>query len=277
MKLAIATLFATISSGHAFLAPATTTTTTTSRSTALSMSSPDRRSFLTQSTATAAAPTLALGNRIGSGSYGTVHEGYLLHSKEDIVPCVAKRYWSRDEIEINIPQRVCGEKRGVRTGLAYAKKEEERLSSEEVESRAERCRHYWEVERHCFQKLEDRKEDGDEIRGKATPAFLGVFGDDGSGSESLGEMEGYGLISTKKGGGGWFNNGNEKEEDCHKWMVFEIVKSVEEEGCALTLLDAMEVSITSLYHVMLLRTNNYYTSFNALHCTLDGLERQTHQ
>jgi hypothetical protein len=168
-----------------------------------------------------------------------VHECWLIKSKDDVQSCVAKRAWSYKEIEANVPKKVNDSDKVVaRTGLAYAKKEMDKvqLPAEEVKTRAERCKHYWEVEMHCFEKIEKMKDD-DDLLNKATPAFLGTFHDDGSGPDY--EMiDGYGLLDDNKEGG-WFSNSEEKV-DGHKWMVFEEVKSADDEG-ALTLLDAMEV------------------------------------
>lgn len=157
------------------------------------------------------------------------------------------------------------------TGLAYAKRitEEDRgessISEEEAKKRAERCKYYWEVERHCFQKMEERKRrEGESGRAslleKAVPSFLGVFYDDGSESKGHKVNPGYGLMEEQKkknSMGGWFSSNGDNarghtSNSGHRWMVFECVKSNKcsdgemTEGhndiCALTLLDAMEVS-----------------------------------
>jgi hypothetical protein len=185
-------------------------------------------------------PSLRIGNRIGSGSYGTVHECLLIKSKYDVQSCVAKRAWSYEEIEANVPKKVNdSDKIVARTGLASVKKDidDVQLPDNEVKTRAERCKHYWEVERHCFDKLE-KKKDGDDLLNRAVPTFLGTYHDDGSGRDSDAAVEGYGLIEGNKVGG-WFGNGDEKA-DGHKWIVFDAVKSTVGEG-AVTLLDAMEV------------------------------------
>ena len=161
----------------------------------------------------------------------------------------------------------------VKTGLASAKhvvdadKIASSSSEEEAKKRAERCKHYWEVERHCFEKLEKtkslekKKNDGEALLlEKAVPSFLGVYNDDGSGSKMSESITGYGLMEERKEGnsiGGWFSsNGDsgagDETNSGHPWMVFECVKSIKRsedamtEGpdniCALTLLDAMEVS-----------------------------------
>ena len=202
-------------------------------------------------------PILHVAERIGSGSYGTVHKCYLINSKKDITPCVAKRSWSFEEIQASVPKQINDADRIiVRTGLASnsAKLEMEEkvvLSEEEIKIASERCAHYWEVERHCFQKLKKcSDEDNDVLLEKAIPTFLGVFNDDGSGMECNDLVEGYGLISESKEGG-WFNSGNENRRVGHDWMVFETVESFEEGEDVLTLLDAMDVRYVYVYHVFI--------------------------
>ena len=204
-------------------------------------------------------PLLHIGGRVGSGSYGTVHQGFLIQAKDDIQPCIAKRAWTLAELEANVPSKILkldqqeeNQRTGIavaqRTGLATAKLLDDKagddetvsLSPSELRTRAERCKHYWEVERHCFQKIETRREKkagGDDVDSRATPAFLGVHQDDGSSStalEGVDAVQGYGRLN--------------KDESEHKWMVFEFVGSVDDAGVgtigepARTLLDAMEVS-----------------------------------
>ena len=99
----------------------------------------------------------------GSGSYGTVHRGYLIQSKENIQPCIAKRAWTFSELEANIPTQIFKiDKSAVaqRTGMAVAQRtgvvssngdvvsiEDESntsaLSKEELKTKAERCQHFW--------------------------------------------------------------------------------------------------------------------------------------
>eukprot|EP00581_Thalassiosira_minuscula_P015230 CAMPEP_0183716110 /NCGR_PEP_ID=MMETSP0737-20130205/10120_1 /TAXON_ID=385413 /ORGANISM="Thalassiosira miniscula, Strain CCMP1093" /LENGTH=1061 /DNA_ID=CAMNT_0025945321 /DNA_START=142 /DNA_END=3327 /DNA_ORIENTATION=+ len=242
-------------------------------------------------------PILKISHRIGSGSYGTVHSGYLLRAKDDVVvPCIAKRAWTYSELSEKVPSKIMdadrakkeegmavAQRTGVtiaqatglvvaqgtgltiaqRTGLitsnSYDNEDEEgsvgegsesMLSPEELQLRAERCQHYWEVERHCFQKMEDRiKKKNDHIGERATPAFLGVYRDDGL---PLGDGEtddpAYGTLDggeTKSKDNGWFSNNNAGEEGVgHPWMVFEFVGSTSDDhddAPAQTLLDAMEL------------------------------------
>lgn len=200
-------------------------------------------------------PILHINKRIGSGSYGTVHQCYLINSKKDITPCVAKRSWSYEEIQASVPKKINDADRIViRTGLANPTKlemeEKVLLSEEEIETASERCAHYWEVERHCFHKLKKcSDEDNDVLLKKAIPTFLGVYNDDGSGMESNDLIEGYGLINESKEGGGWFDNDNEKHRVGHDWMVFETVESFEDGEDVLTLLDAMDVRGVHAYYV----------------------------
>ena len=174
---------------------------------------------------------LSIGERIGSGSYGTVHVGHLTPKDEEggeKIRCIAKRAWSVDEIESDVPARVFNSEReennkaNQRTGLASAAAPDsqaevlEDVSPDEKKTRAQRCLHYFEVERHCFEKIEES-----DIDLRATPAFFGVHRDERS--DYLEEnIDGYETSS-----------GNE-------WMTFEFISS--DEGTpAPTLLDAMEL------------------------------------
>ena len=203
-------------------------------------------------------PLLRIGNRVGSGSYGTVHQGHFIQSKDDIQQCIAKRAWTLAELEAGVPSQILKseQKATQRTGMAIAqrtgiasaraqkdfsdKDESDSLSPSELKTRAERCRHYWEVERHCFQKIEENnKQNGasnSNNAGRATPEFFGVHNEEGTTrrTESSETVQGYGLLSKEVNGGGEANKG-------HQWMVFDFVTGVDGEP-AQTLLDAMEVS-----------------------------------
>ena len=72
------------------------TTTSTSEDTTSILDNIDEKSL----------PLLRLGKRVGSGSYGTVHRGYLIQTKNDIKPCIAKRAWSLLEIESGVPTQI---------------------------------------------------------------------------------------------------------------------------------------------------------------------------
>ena len=222
-------------------------------------------------------PLLRVGERVGSGSYGTVHQGFLIRAKDDIQPCIAKRAWALAELEGNVPSQILKLERAEKkraeqlavaqsTGLASVKLAQNEvenatnndddyasLSQPELKTRSERCRHYWEVERHCFQKIEASKrkigQDSSHV-GKATPAFLGVYQGDGSGDEleKSDFIQGYGLLGKESTDNGWFTsngNGGVDTDKGHDWMVFEFVGS-DPSGVAgepaRTLLDAMEVS-----------------------------------
>jgi len=188
-------------------------------------------------------PILHIAKRIGSGSYGTVHECHLIRSQDDVAACVAKRVWSYEEIQANVPTKVADSDKVVaRTGLAYAKKETNnvQISNEETKKRFQRCQHYWEVERHCFEKLERLKRDeGEKLLSKALPSFLGVFDDDGSGTLAEGMVDGYGLRAQNKQTG--LFNDDDNTLNGHQWMVFESIQSIKGEDNTATLLDAMEV------------------------------------
>ena len=57
-------------------------------------------------------PLLRIGRRVGSGSYGTVHEGYFITrnattaEESGIQHIIAKRAWTVNELEANIPTQI---------------------------------------------------------------------------------------------------------------------------------------------------------------------------
>ena len=208
-------------------------------------------------------PLLHIGSRIGSGSYGTVHQCLLVNSKTDIQTCVAKRHWTMSELEDNVPLKVANlkeEKKNMavaqRTGLASARQtsaeiendEVTDLTQEQLKQRADRCKHYYNVEKHCFEKMEEIKQQNDNADGcleRATPAFLGSYHCDGRGVDVAGTVvPGYGLLENEVSSVGWFGGDKEKSNKGHEWMVFEFVgsESVDCGDTVFTLLDAMEVS-----------------------------------
>ncbi len=241
-------------------------------------------------TTTTSFPLLRIGKRVGSGSYGTVHQGYLLRSKKDAaVPCIAKRAWTLAELKADIPLQLLKleqkktKQRGQedehsssnlviaqRTGLASFNSEKDytpestaaiALSAADLKNRAERCEHYWNVERHCFQKM-TRAMDENNLRNPTSttgmsvpPVFWGVYRDDGLGGGSDALIPGYGALSLpgKQASNGNFwslasNGGKEDASKGHKWMVFEFVGTAKKDGNlvyepAQTLFDALEVRL----------------------------------
>mmetsp|Transcript_13229 Transcript_13229/g.27192 ORF Transcript_13229/g.27192 Transcript_13229/m.27192 type:complete len:1069 (-) Transcript_13229:124-3330(-) len=214
-------------------------------------------------------PALLIGKRIGSGSYGTVHEGFLIQPKVfegkeiifnncydfDIVngndgveynaiPCIAKRPWSLPELENGVPSKIFdSENENVAIAPKTGIVSDEGRKNPNWKERASRCMHYWNVERHCFQKLKDCQEKDENVNrsGKyAIPTYYGVFSDVGSGPDSGMEsiiINGYGMTANDKNG--------DSEKQCHRWMVFEKVGGTSlneaESDTALSLLDAMEL------------------------------------
>lgn len=248
-------------------------------------------------------PLLHIGKRIGSGSYGTVHRGYLLRSKDEIVPCIAKRAWTLAELTSDIPMQILKLEQerkqqhrqdnnnklmmAQRTGLASSSsssstslpnsEKDRTISSEsDLKTRAERCEHYWEVERHCFQKMkttpmilatEDTPHHTTTNGKSVPPIFWGIYRDDGrSGTDGEDSLPGYGALSSPLGkqssntNNFWFSASSSSgssdgggtaggDSKGHKWMVFELVGAVNNDGSvghepAQTLFDAMEVRIT---------------------------------
>ncbi|KAL7547760.1 hypothetical protein ACHAWF_011038 [Thalassiosira exigua] len=239
----------------------------------------------------ASLPLFLVGERVGSGSYGTVHRGLLVKSKGDARPCVGKRAWTAAELSANVPRAALGLDQdnavAQRTGLAVAQKtgvanaidpndnaeDAEPLSPSEAKARAERCRDYWDVERHCFQKMEDAddEDDGGE-GGRAAPEFWGVY-DDGGRRRQLGgggeTIPGYGAVGEDEGNGGdggWLSGLVGERSKGLQWMVFEFIGSKTEDASAVldsgvagepapTLLDAMELDWKDQH--LAFRTNNH--------------------
>jgi len=81
--------------------------------------------------------TLKIGEVVGSGSYGTVH---LCTLDGDTKPMICKRHWTKSEL----------------------------TSADNPDERERRCRHYFEVERHCFEKM---------THSKKIPNYIGTFPD----------------------------------------------------------------------------------------------------
>jgi serine/threonine protein phosphatase PrpC/serine/threonine protein kinase len=88
--------------------------------------------------ASRAVSTLNIGKLVGSGSYGTV---YLCTLNDAAKPMICKRHWTKSEL----------------------------TSAENPVEREARCRHYFEVERHCYEKMEHSNK---------TPNYVGTFMDD---------------------------------------------------------------------------------------------------
>ena len=224
-------------------------------------------------------PILHIQKRIGSGSYGTVHQGLFIKSQDNVQRCITKRCWTSCEIENNVPLQIYNMEKeekereedlavAQRTGLASVKQQENggdvvvvsttteeqtTLSKEEIKMKSERCKHYWNVEKHIFEKLTEKKKkkrrnsSSNEEVVLATPEFLGVYQDAGNDTTQEDNIiKGCGLLDTDDG---WFSTTNTNDNGKyggHEWMVFEFVggeyNNDDEEMPAQTLLDAMEVS-----------------------------------
>ncbi|KAL7490513.1 hypothetical protein ACHAWT_000288 [Skeletonema menzelii] len=238
---------------------------------------------------------LRIGKRVGSGTYGTVHIAHLLNNNnnnnnnDDIDSdkrYIAKRAWTLSELELNVPMAVMqldsandNQRTGVvcATGLVVEQgNKDDAVDSDddddnyndssrkdELKERAERCRYYWNVERHIVQKLESSIEGGRDSNNRhVTPQFKGVYqsaevDDNDDGGEQGEIVPGYGKIgkldgtdddnNSNEGIGGFFfmfDDGDNKEGLRHEWMVFEYIPSPscgDESSPALTLLDAMEM------------------------------------
>ncbi len=201
-----------------------------------------------------------------------------------MVPCIAKRAWTLPELKADIPLQVLKKieqtktkQRGQenedssslviaqRTGLASSSSVTPASNSEDLKKRAERCEHYWNVERHCFQKMMKAMDENNLLRNPTSttgmsvpPLFWGVYQDDGIGDGNDALIPGYGALSLpgKQASIGNFwpsasNGGTEDANKGHKWMVFEFVGTAKKDGNlvyepAQTLFDAMEVRLKQI-------------------------------
>jgi hypothetical protein len=238
---------------------------------------------------------LVIGPRIGSGTYGTVHIALLnnnidesdsssTNSKEKTY-YIAKRAWTLSELELNVPSAVMelddnnelntgGVVSRVGTGLSTAssatglvKDDASSNGSEKqqdtLQEKAERCRYYWNVERHIFEKLQRQQQEGGD-GSSATPQFIGVFRSNNESDEGEEEeiVPGYGKLDGPNNSDSSNNNdgndilggflsaitnsnsssGDDNKEYGHEWMVFEYIpSSIDDSSQPLTLLDAMEM------------------------------------
>jgi serine/threonine protein phosphatase PrpC/serine/threonine protein kinase len=131
---------------------------------------PHRPSLSLPAVSRTAFTTIQIGAQVGSGSYGTVH----LCELQDGTNAIAKRAWTKEELE-------------------------ERGTDASTE---ERCRYYFSVEEHCFQKLQLQR------MASLVPVYLGTFQDDNHG---------------------------------YPWMTFEIITGVDGKTPAPTLQDLLQL------------------------------------
>jgi serine/threonine protein kinase len=108
--------------------------------------------------------------KIGSGSYGTVHKATFSnnHDTSDNKVFVAKRAWTLEELK-------------KRPASTHREGDTPVLDEKTLQGRASRCKYYLDVEQHCLEKLTqaDRK---NEVR---VPRLVGKFKDDSEGNEWL--------------------------------------------------------------------------------------------
>lgn len=230
---------------------------------------------------------LRIGKRIGSGAYGTVHTAQFVNS-ENNKQYIAKRAWTLAELELDVPKAVmqldrysCNQQKtgiarlvGGATGVVEggSSSDDNGDSKDKLKESAERCRYYWNVERHICQKLSSSsKSFHRNLNIKVTPQFMGVFqsavvvDDDDDDGEEEEIVPGYGKIigkhdtnnnNNEQFGGEFFsmkykNNSGDDDNEGHDWMVFEYIPSFscsiggddDDDSPATTLLDAMEVSL----------------------------------
>ncbi|CAJ1962082.1 unnamed protein product [Cylindrotheca closterium] len=119
----------------------------------------------------------SVGDKIGSGSYGTVHKLMVDDDNNNNSVCIiGKRPWKQDELKASSSQR----------------KEDGKDVLQTPKERAERCMYYWEVEDHCFRKLPLHPQ---------LPPHLGIVQDDSKEHDWMA----FGLVTNArykgKGGG----------------------------------------------------------------------------
>lgn len=166
-------------------------------------------------------PILHICKRIRSNKYGTTHNALFVTSVSsdgsfNAKKVVAKRPWSKVELQLNVPEQIADERR--------ESDELVRPEQWEVDARATIIRKYWEVELHCHRKFEqnrsyldrlrqqnesdERDKKGSEDKGSyerdrlpvvnpnlAVPEFKQVFPDDGNGDEDD-TVPAYGNMGT---------------------------------------------------------------------------------
>ena len=98
-------------------------------------------------------PLLHVGDRMHSSAAGAAHRGYLVlqndedESRYNVLPCTAKRPWTMSEIKANVVSEIT-------TGTVR----EDPLEDWEAEFYAKSVRDYFEVEYHCYQKIDNVKQ-----------------------------------------------------------------------------------------------------------------------
>jgi len=150
---------------------------------------------------------LTVDDKIGSGSYGTVHllESTQFQSRPTVF--VGKRPWRYEEL---LRRK---QKQDDKDGPAT--KAEKSGQSREMKERAERCLYYWKVEEHCFDKLPSHPQ---------LPPFLGT---------------------TKRTIVDAVDNDSETVDSENEWMVFGFVGEIRGETPlpAPTLQDLMRMDV----------------------------------
>ena len=101
--------------------------------------------YASSSSTTPTSSLLRVGSHIGSGSYGTVHT-----VRRDGEEFVAKRSWNLEEIKELLKD----------------------ADEKQWKGRYDRCKYYYDVEKHCFEKLAPKPHPG-------LPTFCGSLNDEG--------------------------------------------------------------------------------------------------
>lgn len=146
-------------------------------------------------------------DKIGSGSYGTVHLLEASQFQSEPTVFVGKRPWRYEDLLLRKDKQKEGD------GLATEEKGSKQ--SKEMKERAQRCLYYWKVEQHCFDKLPTHPQ---------LPPFLGTTK--------------ITKVDTTDGDKG-------KENEKNEWMVFGFVGEIQEETPlpAPTLQDLMRMDV----------------------------------
>lgn len=139
---------------------------------ALSLSFGLKKSVSGSTSSTTQSKQLIVKNLIGKGSYGTVHLCELKDG-EHASQVVAKRSWDKQELKEMDTERLRGK------DISDKSKNKESRDDKFFKEKAQRCSKYLEVEKHCFQKLQELRSKGKvEMLPWQLPELVGCFPDD---------------------------------------------------------------------------------------------------
>ena len=142
-------------------------------------------------------------DKIGSGSYGTVHYCKIESPKDsdsdgsNSLFYVAKRALDELKEKNSKSTKKNDDNENVDKSNDNNSEKMTKEQTNQFKNRAKRCNYYLDVEEHCFKKMkrshDDEKDDDDMVQGSKTPDFIGRFQD----SDNKYEWLVFGLISMK--------------------------------------------------------------------------------